>query len=94
MGNAKTALRDLNKAITLDHLNYQAYFNIFSIQMRAEDYEDAFKNLCCCMSVLHLLRAEKEESLEELEKAIDFSFNNKEARLFKSILKMEEKKNI
>lgn len=38
MGNTKTALNDLHKAITLDHLNYQAYFNTFSIQMQAEEY--------------------------------------------------------
>ena len=77
IGNTKMAEIDLNKAIVLDYLNHHAYFNLFVIQMRNGEMNSAFKNLCCCLSVAHLLRAEREESLEAVERAIDYCFNNK-----------------
>lgn len=34
LGENETAARDLEKAIELNHLNYLAYFNLFSLQFR------------------------------------------------------------
>jgi tetratricopeptide (TPR) repeat protein len=94
MGNTKIAITDLNKAIGVDYLNHHAYFNLFSLQMEGGEHQAAFKNICCCLSVAHLLKSEREESVEGVEKAIEYCFNNKEARMLKSILKLKAKKNI
>jgi hypothetical protein len=70
LGNYKNSQTDLMKAITLDYLNHHAYFNLASLQMREGELAAVFKNLCCCLSVAHLLLAEREDSLDEVEKAI------------------------
>jgi hypothetical protein len=46
------------------------------------------------MSIAFLLRGKKNKNLADIEKSIEFSFNNKEARLMKGIFKLVDKKYI
>jgi tetratricopeptide (TPR) repeat protein len=85
---------DLQLALAADPLNYQAYFNLGAVQLREKQDQEAFKNLCCCLSVLHLVKGRREKSEADVEKAVEYSFNNKEARLLKSLLRLEAGKKI
>lgn len=87
-------MSDLQLALAADPLNYQAYFNLGAVQLREKQDQEAFKNLCCCLSVLHLVKGRREKSEADVEKAVEYSFNNKEARLLKSLLRLEAGKKI
>jgi len=50
----------------MDPLNHHAYFNLFSIYYSLKQYEVAFKNLCCALSVAHLLIAHSEKKEEHI----------------------------
>ena len=48
-------MASMGQAIGMDPLNHHAYYNLFSMQLRSGEGEAAFKSLCCCLSVGHLL---------------------------------------
>lgn len=77
LGDLTRSLAEINQAMSLDPLNYHAYFNLFSIQMESGQFEAAYKNLCCCLSVGYLLAGKSTNNPSSVDKAIEFSFNNK-----------------
>jgi len=50
MGSVDLALQDLYSCIQTDHLNYIAYFNLFSIFHLQQQHEPAFQHLSFCLS--------------------------------------------
>jgi Tfp pilus assembly protein PilF len=62
--------------------------------MESGQFDAAFKNLCCCLSVGHLLVGKKANDPSSVEKAIEFCFNNKEARALRCLQKLKEGKKI
>jgi tetratricopeptide (TPR) repeat protein len=74
----------------LNHLNYVAYFNLFSLEYRAGQEETAFDNLCCSLSCLYLLRAKKSRRELDVQRAINYADNNFEAYILKSLMYLED----
>lgn len=92
LGENDSAKKDLEKAILLNHLNYLAYFNLFSLQFRSGEDEKAFENLCCSLSCLYLVRAKKSRRELDVQKSIIYADNNVEAYVLKSLMYLEEGK--
>jgi Flp pilus assembly protein TadD len=53
LGNFSQARQDLENSIKLDHLNFLAYFNLFSINTLHEQEQAAFDNLSLALSSLN-----------------------------------------
>ncbi len=70
------AIAVLEQAIELNPCSYLAYFNLASIQIRNNQDAEAFGNLCCCLSIMHLISAKMTKSLEEVDKALKLAENN------------------
>jgi len=62
--------------------------------MESSQFEAAYKNLCCSLSVAYLLVGKTTNDPSAVEKAIEFSFNNKEARALRCLQKLKEGKKI
>ena len=70
LGNTQQAISDVGQVLTLDPLNHHAYFNLFSIYYQQSKWENAFKNICCALSVVHLILAQSLKSEEHIEKSV------------------------
>lgn len=92
LGDLDGALNDLNHAISLNHLNYVAYFNLFSLQYRSGEEEVSFDNLCCSLSCLYLIRAKKSRRELDLQRSIKYAENNLESHVLKSLMYLEDGK--
>ena len=44
------AFSDLQQCLRLDHLNYLAHYNLFSLSLKADQPTAAFQHLCCALS--------------------------------------------
>lgn len=55
-GESVLAREDLEIALQLNHLNYVAYFNLFSVYARERDYEAALLALRGAISCLYLIK--------------------------------------
>ena len=87
-------MRDIDQALELNHLNYLAYFNLFSVQTRREEDMTALQSLCCGLSCLHLLKARLARSVLHADKAIRYAQNNQEAHTLKGLMLMQQSKYI
>lgn len=92
LGRLDAAVQDLCEAIRRNHLNYVAYFNLFSLQFNAGQTLPAFENLCASLSCLHLLRARNSRRELDLQRAIRYAENNPEAHILKALLHLQEGK--
>ena len=92
LGHLEAAVQDLAEAIRRNHLNYVAYFNLFSLQFNAGQPLPAFDNLCASLSCLHLLRARNSRRELDLQRAIRYADNNPEAHILKALLYLQEGK--
>lgn len=92
LGHIEAAVQDLSEAIRRNHLNYVAYFNLFSLQFNAGQTQPAFDNLCSSLSCLHLLRARNSRRELDLQRAIKYADNNPEAHILKALLYLQEGK--
>jgi tetratricopeptide (TPR) repeat protein len=86
LGLNPEAVHDLHAALRINPLNYIAYFNLFSIQTLNNEDHEAYENLCCSLSCLHLIKAKKTKILGDVEHAIKYAKNNLEARVLKGLI--------
>jgi hypothetical protein len=71
------ALCDLETSIRLNHLNYTAYFNLFSLHMSSLNGEMAFPKLALALSSILTLVGRFTNSHQTLDRSIYYSYNNK-----------------
>ena len=82
----------LEQAIKWDHLNFWAYFNLYSLHFQSFNYRQALNNLKCALSCLYLTKAVLSKDLQsinsekDLGKALGLCSNNIQAKLVKLIL--------
>ena len=81
MGNSSLAKEDIKFALELNHLNYIAYFNLFSVYSREKDLEAALLALQGALSCLYLIKGRLTKDKQVLTKAIELSVNNIDALL-------------
>lgn len=72
-----SALADLQKSIEINHLNYVAYFNLFSLNFLESKSEEAFKNLCFSLSSIYTVLSRHAKNIDWINQAIFYSYNNK-----------------
>lgn len=88
------ALLDLQTSVQINHLNYIAYFNIFSINFQMQRQEPAFQNLCFSMSSGYTVLARRIKNTDWINQSLYYSYNNKESIFLKAMLKLEESQHI
>ena len=66
----EASLADLQRAVSLNHLNYIAYFNLFSLHFLSARPRPAFSNLCLCLASAHTLLARAQRTPASLQRAI------------------------
>lgn len=80
---------DLNLSVRLNHLNYLAYFNLFSLHMVQDQNELAFAKLCLCLSSAYTYVCRHAKTEQSIERALYYCWNNKEAIFLKAMLRLE-----
>ena len=70
MGNPSLAKEDIKVSLELNHLNYIAYFNLFSINSRENDFQAALLALRGALSCLYLIKGRLAKDKLLLSKAI------------------------
>jgi Tfp pilus assembly protein PilF len=86
MNNSSQAKEDIQVALELNHLNYIAYFNLFSIHCKQNEYEQALLALRAAISCLLLIKGRLKQDKTLLSKAIEYSVNNIDAILLLVLL--------
>lgn len=87
------AILDLETAIEINYLNYIAYFNLFSIELRVGGLErEAFEDLCCSLSILYFLRGKIRKTEIDVQKSLKYCENNIEAHILKGMMHLENNK--
>ena len=88
------ALLDLQTSVQINHLNYIAYFNIFSINYQLQRQESAFKNLCFSLSSGYTVLARSIKNEDWINQSLYYSFNNKESIFLKAMSNLEGNQHI
>lgn len=73
----ENSFEDLEQALRINHLNYIAYFNLFSLHFINGNHAQSFKNLCLCISSAYTVLCRSEPNLEWLDNSLHYSYNNK-----------------
>jgi hypothetical protein len=55
---------NLEKAIKWNHLNYWAYFNLYSLYFQSFNYRQALNSIKCALSCLYLTKAVLSKDLQ------------------------------
>ena len=77
-------------SIQLNHLNYVAYFNIFSLCACERDYQSALFALRGGISCLYLIKGRLLKDKHFLSKAIEHSINNIDGLLLLILLEVRD----
>lgn len=91
LGNFSEARQDLLNSLKQDHLNFLAYFNLFSINTLNEQYCAAFDYLCLGLSSLNTAKCKIDRDIAFADQALYYCSNNKEAIMLKGLLFLEQK---
>lgn len=91
MGMDGEAIGDLEICLSLNPRSHIAYFNLFSIQTRYEQWLPAYQSLCCSLSCLYLIKARNSKSIQDAETSIQHAHNNYEAHVLKGLLHLQQK---
>jgi hypothetical protein len=71
------ALSDLQRSIEINHLNYIAYFNLFSINLHQEKPAAGFHNLCLCLSSAYTVLSRRGMNADWIDQSLHYAYNNK-----------------